>query len=251
MYSGLYSDLSTLLPAPETDSIIIWQVNLDALTGFIQHLEAVLSADERKRAYAFATPQLQQRFIGGRGILRLILSVCCTHAPESLEFIYGPYGKPYLTGLEAAWKFNVAHSNHIALIAVSRHTEIGIDVEIARPLTDLNALIDLIFSEQERNTCLAMNQQEQHAEFYRIWTYKEALIKASGEGLQVDLRELEIARDGTILRCPVKLQAYHAYRIHPLPINTPAALALAPGLAHWQCQELPVQALDHFFTHKL
>ena len=243
-----YPDLSELLPAPETNNISIWQIDLDAPTGFIHYLKAVLSADERKRAYSFATAQLQQRFITGRGILRLILGACCAKAPETLGFIYGPYGKPYLTGLEAAWKFNVAHSDHIALIAISRCVEVGIDVEIDRPLTDLSALIDLIFSKEERNTCLAMSQQEQQTEFYRVWTYKEALIKASGEGLQVNLQELEIARDGTVLRWPAKLQAYNRHRIHPLPINTPAALASGPGLARWQYQELPVQAIGNYLS---
>jgi len=247
-----YTEAGDLLPAPETDKIRVWQINLDELTGFTRHLEAILSADERKRAYAFATPLLQQRFIGGRGVLRLVLGACCGKAPENLEFIYGPYGKPYLAGAETDWKFNMAHSNHIALIAVSRYVEIGVDIEIDRPLTDLAALINLCFSEQERNACLAMTQEQQRTEFYRIWTYKEALLKASGKGLQMDLQELEIARDGTVLRWPTKLQAYSTYRVHPLPLlNVPAALAVGPGLTHWQCEELPLQALENFFTYPI
>lgn len=253
MYSSLqtYPEAVELLPAPEIDRMRVWQVDLDALTGFIHHLEAMLSANERRRAYSFATPQLQQRFIGGRGVLRLVLSACCGKSPESLEFVYGPYGKPYLTGADASWKFNLAHSNHIALIAVSRYVEIGVDVEIDRPLTDLAALIDLSFSEQERNACLAMPEQQQRAEFYRTWTCKEALLKASGQGLQVDLRELEIARDGTVLRWPTQLQAYSTYRVYSLSTNTPAALALGPELTHWQYEELPTQTLEHFFTHNV
>jgi 4'-phosphopantetheinyl transferase len=251
-HSGLtlMTEATELLPPPETGSVRVWQLNLDALSGFTTQLEAMLSPDERERAHAFATPQLRQRFIGGRGALRLILGACCAKAPEQLAFSYGPYGKPALTGSDAVWKFNLAHSQHMALIAVSRHIEIGVDIEIDRPLPDLAGLMALCFSKQQRNACLTLSRQQQLIEFYRTWTCKEALVKASGEGLQIDLPELEIAEDGTVLRWPAKLQAYSGYRVHPLPqLKIPAALALGPGLTDWQCEEFPLPALERWFEH--
>ncbi|MBD9358025.1 4'-phosphopantetheinyl transferase family protein [Methylomonas albis] len=165
-------------------------------------------------------------------------------------FTYGPYGKPALTGADAVWKFNMAHSQHIGLIAVSRDIEIGVDVEIDRPIPDLAGLIALCFSNQQRNACLTRSKPQQLLEFYRTWTCKEALLKASGEGLQIDLPDLEIGEDGTVLRWPAKLQAYSRYRVYPLPqIKIPAALALGPELTDWQCEEFPLHALERLFDH--
>ncbi|CAD6881376.1 hypothetical protein [Methylomonas albis] len=57
-HSGLPSttEAADFLPSPETGSVRVWQLNLDALSGFTDQLEAILSPDERERAHAFATP---------------------------------------------------------------------------------------------------------------------------------------------------------------------------------------------------
>lgn len=241
MREGIAAITDALGPAPKPGAVRVWQFDLDSLAQFAGHFASLLSPDERKRAAAFATAQLRHRFGVGRGVLRLVLGGYLGQPPESLEFAYGPCGKPGLAGPWAEWKFNLTHSGSIALMAVSPQAEVGVDVECHRPLADLAALADLCLSERERHSWRLLADAQKQAEFYRIWTFKESLLKASGEGLQVDLRSLEISAGGRVVRWPPRLEAYRAYRIQRLPLSAAdAALAVAPAVEEWRCGELPV-----------
>src|SRR5262245_954257 len=92
---------------------------------------AVLSDSEHDRALRFVRPRDRRRFVICRGALRAILGRLLDRAPRDVAFRTGPGGKPELdpkvdvTGAPLL-RFNVTHSDDLAMIAVSRGREVGI-----------------------------------------------------------------------------------------------------------------------------
>ena len=158
----------------------VWRVNLDAISPPFE----MLSADERSRADRFKFDQHRQRFIAGRGFLRSLLAHYLNTAPSTLEFHYGSYGKPFLK--DSPIQFNLAHSQHLALYAVTRDRAVGIDIEQVRVVDQLEGLVQRFFLPSE-----AQAIQSQPALFFQYWTCKEAFLKATGTGLS-KLKDLEI-----------------------------------------------------------
>ena len=157
--------------------------------------ERTLSADERERAGRFRFPQLQQRFVVGRGILRAILGRYLEVAPETLVFEYTAYGKPSLKMLpgQPHLHFNLSHSAGVALYAVTLNRAIGIDVETVDPALKHMQLAEHCFSPSERSALRALPPQDLALGFCTGWTRKEAYIKANGQGLSFPLDQFSVS----------------------------------------------------------
>ncbi|MBW4443242.1 MAG: 4'-phosphopantetheinyl transferase superfamily protein [Plectolyngbya sp. WJT66-NPBG17] len=199
------------LTLSESD-VHVWLVNLDA----IALLSEILSADERSRADRFKFDQHRQRFIAGRGFLRSLLARYLHTDPECLEFHYGSYGKPFLK--ESAIQFNLAHSQHLALYAVTRDRAIGIDIEQVRVVEQLEGLVQRFFLPSEARTI-----QAQPDLFFQYWTCKEAFLKATGTGLS-KLKDLEIDR-ACLKTIPVEARSQN-WKLQELSINDQFAGAI-------------------------
>src|SRR5687768_8689093 len=126
-------------PAP-TDLILadnevhVWRAQLELPLSQVQELRGTLTDDELDRANRFSLERDRQRFIAARGTLRSILSRYITIYPSHLRFHYNPYGKPFLIPEFSAslLNFNLAHSDSMALYAITRNIEIGVDIERVR-----------------------------------------------------------------------------------------------------------------------
>ena len=99
------------------------------------------TAEEAERAAKFATPVLRRRYLRAHAALRAILS-SVTGAP--LEFALHEKGKPYLVSAPEV-RFNLAHSHEMALVAVTRDVEIGVDIEQIRKLPEYAAIAQRFF----------------------------------------------------------------------------------------------------------
>lgn len=176
----------------------LWRAALDnpiRLAG----AEAVLSRDELLRARRFAFPEDQNRFIAAHGALRMILSLYLAEDPESLEFRNGPTGKPSLVQCFTDLRFNLSHSADLALIAVAREREVGVDVELVQRDMDMDPIIDHYFEPEEVWDLRIAPQTERISRFFDIWTRREACLKAEGAGLGFPPH---IERYGTQNFCP-------------------------------------------------
>jgi 4'-phosphopantetheinyl transferase len=165
----------------------IYAADLDRATAD----ENVLSEDELERAHAFRFERDRRRFVAGRTVLRRLLSGYLRCAPEEVEFLYGPYGKPSVR--EQGLSFNVAHSCACALFAFAPGFDVGIDVELAASSTDHEQIAERFFSPCEVATLRALHNDARPLAFLRCWTRKEAYIKARGEGLQLPLHGFDVA----------------------------------------------------------
>lgn len=165
-----------------------WQADLDVLPDF----ERFLSADEVARADRFRTGLLRQRFAAGRGLLRSLLGRYLHLDPASLQFSYGPSGKPMLSGAPRL-RFNLSNCEGLALVAIARDIEIGVDVERIRLVPEMEHIAAQFFAPNESATLMALSPDQREAAFFACWTRKEAIVKCLGEGLSHPLDSFEVS----------------------------------------------------------
>jgi 4'-phosphopantetheinyl transferase len=174
----------------------VWRIELDRCRAHSEALAAPLSAEERSYASRFLHEGDRTRYIATRGALRHILGGYVNSAPETIVFSYGARGKPELSEPRTSrLGFNVSHSRDIALCAVARTRQVGIDVEYLRPITDALDIAERFFSSGESAALRAIPLERQRSAFFACWTRKEAYVKALGEGLAVPLQSFEVAFD--------------------------------------------------------
>ena len=173
--------------------IHIWRANLNLLPNQIQSFGPIFSSDEWQRAQRFYFERDRIRFIAGRGILRTILSRYLALPPGQIEFCYGPHGKPSLTDIcgDQSLCFNLSHSADLALYAVTRDRQIGVDIEQVRPV-EADQLAQRFFSPREYAVINSLPLQQQQTAFFQLWTCKEASLKATGKGIS-GLEQCEIS----------------------------------------------------------
>jgi len=128
--------------------------------------------------------------------LRALLSayLCCTHA--DLLIGRAEHGKPFLirpSGLE----FNLSHSADALLVGLSRTLPLGVDIETLRRARPALALARRFFTANEAVALsLVEDGPPRQRAFLRLWSAKEAVVKALGRGLGFGLAQLEFAIDG-------------------------------------------------------
>jgi 4'-phosphopantetheinyl transferase len=177
------------------DAIEIVVTRLDVEPEAVRVLAPLLSDAERKRASRFAFDRDRRRFTVARARLRRLLSTRLGVRPEAVEFVYGAYGKPALARrfADSDLRFNVSHSDDIAVYAFAAGREIGIDVEAICAIGDADAIAARFFSNRENETYLALDPGDRPLGFFNCWTRKEAFIKALGDGLYHPLDRFDVS----------------------------------------------------------
>jgi 4'-phosphopantetheinyl transferase len=181
----------------------VWRVSLDRDAAELEHLDHLLSARERERAARFHFDHDRNRYLVAHRVLRRVLIEYLGCKPEGFDFHYGPEGKPSIPGADL--RFNLSHSGEVALIGLARGRELGVDVERFRPGVDDDAIARRFFSPFEVLAFQALPEHERGEAFFRIWTRKEAYVKARGGGLTVSLSSFDVSLDAGeahLLRAP-------------------------------------------------
>jgi 4'-phosphopantetheinyl transferase len=178
--------------APEVDqsAVHLWRVAFAAESDRLSVLDGVLSRDEMERVQRFRFERDRDRYVIGRGMLRVILSQYLRIAPADLRFEYGPQGKPMLAVDDSALCFNVSHSADCLLILVGQDRRLGVDVEELQPNPDQEDIAASLFSPAERSLLRSDPSTET---FLASWTLKEAWIKAIGGGLSLQLPAMDVS----------------------------------------------------------
>jgi 4'-phosphopantetheinyl transferase len=179
-------------PPLPPDEVHVWFVNLAVDTHTVAELMASLPWTEQERAISFRSVSARTQFVVTRTSLRSILSAYLDVSPLHLRFIHGPQGKPALAGQWNWLHFNVSHSHDVALIAVTRCGEVGVDVERIRPFANDMGMAERYFSPRETELLRALTGPERCEAFFHAWTRKEAFLKASGIGLSYGLERVEV-----------------------------------------------------------
>lgn len=169
--------------------IHLWQGSLDRsdLSPFL----ACLSPDETARMERFKMPFLRTRFAVARGTLRILAGDYLGVPPTDLVFRYGAQGKPELDGLH----FNISHSGDRLAAAFATDAPLGLDIEESSPRLHARDIAGRYFSPSERGELDTADDAEFLRRFYRLWTAKEAVMKATALGFALELSKIEIGLD--------------------------------------------------------
>ena len=153
-----------------------------------------LDEEERARACRFVSAGPRRGFALCRAALRALLCDELRCSNERLAFGATEHGKPFaiVQGLPARIGFNVSHSGKHGLIALAPEGRLGVDVEECVPHRNLDTLIETVFTPDERAELALIEGEDRHRAFFRLWTVKEALVKAEGTGLSLDPSLFEV-----------------------------------------------------------
>ena len=181
------------LPAPAAD-IACWWIDLAAAQEALVLAPAWLSAAERARAQRFGPDPLRRRWIAGRLALRQVLGAALDVEPAAVAIARGPRGRPFVEG--ADFDFNVTNTGQVGLIAVCaaprRGARIGVDIERRDRRVDAHRLGRRVLTGPERERIAPLDPDAHRQAFLRTWTCKEAMSKATGDGLAAPFRAIDV-----------------------------------------------------------
>lgn len=171
--------MAWIAPELEQGCIHVWTLEL-APAAVVE--PGLLSPDEIERALRYRHPSPRSRFIARRGALRRLLASYLGANAAGLRFGYGPQGKPHLPH-HPELKFNVSHARDCVVIAIAVDREVGVDIAAMECHGWWEEVARVALSPMERRGLAAVPPAERTAAFFRIWTRKEAYLKAEGSGL--------------------------------------------------------------------
>jgi 4'-phosphopantetheinyl transferase len=220
----------------------VWRARLELPAAGLCGLARILDADESARAARFVFDVHRDRFIARRGILRLILARYLGVMPAGITLESSEYGKPLLAGSHRTdLRFNLSHSQDVALYAMTRGRDLGVDVERIRPGLAEDSIAERFFAAGEVAALRALPQASQPAAFFDCWTRKEAFVKAKGMGLSLALDSFEVSLGDTgparLVRTspdPGEAARWSMVALHPAP-DYAAALVVAARSFELRC----------------
>lgn len=140
---------------------------------------SLMSSDKKARIEKYKSNVDKKRSIAGEMLARKMLAEMCSINPEDIVFKRHENGKPYADNAKA--EFNISHSGNYVICAVN-DSPVGADIEQIR---DLSVYPDKVFTDKERDYIFYTNddKNETNKRFFKIWTFKEAIIKLHGDAL--------------------------------------------------------------------
>lgn len=212
----------------------LWLVDLDGPgdAGGAVDPSRLLDPGEQARAERFHFVRDARRFTASHVALRRLLAGHIGGDPAALRFEAGTQGKPRLAQADGA-HFNLSHSGGWALVGLCPYTEIGVDIEVPRDMSDLVGLAGANFTPGEQAALQAEPDTLRLQAFLRCWTRKEACIKAIGSGLSVEPACFEAGIEAAARTTVVPFEG-RSHRVTvaslPLPVEALAAVAwVEPG----------------------
>ena len=172
-------------------SLKVWMIHVDG-DPVCRDAETVLSEAEQLRAGRFIKPLLARRYAAAHAALRRLLAVYLGLRPQDLRFGEFAGGKPVLLdgGSGTECHFNLSHSGPWALVGIAQGLSIGVDIEEVVSHKDVRLVAAEILGPSELSSFREVPPDQQAEALIRIWTAKEACLKALGTGLAIHPKRL-------------------------------------------------------------
>jgi 4'-phosphopantetheinyl transferase len=193
---GSKIDMTDIEITPLSESEVhVWLASLDRRQSELKFFESFLAEDEIDRASRFHFQKDRERFVTGRGLLRIMLSSYVGIPANEIIFTYGCHGKPGLRRQDSrpAVEFNLAHSAGTAIYAVTRDRPVGVDIESFQPDFPAEEVARNFFSSAELAALQGLPKLLRMEGFFKCWTRKEAFVKALGNGLSCPLSDFDVS----------------------------------------------------------
>ncbi len=221
-WPGRAVDLAQLAPPHRVVQVGWVDLTQPVSPALAERLAAGLDGAERTRLGSFRFPEDRDAFLIGRSLIRGLLSRLLGVRSAEVPVTVGPHGRPGLSpgAHPGGLSFNVSHTRGVLGFAVARSV-VGLDVERFRRDPDPLAIGRQVFSPEELAVLAALPPDAQRLRFRRLWTLKEAYLKARGTGLTLPAREVTCALD-----------------VHPEGVRLSFTDAVGDEPSRWQCVEL-------------
>lgn len=223
------------LEALREGTVHVWEGRLDVDSSVADAARALLSTREKARADRFVYARHRRRYTVAQAHLRRILGGLRGIHPARVRFRYGEHGKPLLTGGPV---FNQSHSSERVMIGVAADGRLGIDIEKIRTVRLMAEIARKNLAPDEAALFLRTPERDRQRMFFRIWTCKEAFLKALGVGLTEPLRSFSVDpsldRPSVLVRADERGEAPADWHVGSIPCSSGAEAAIAidrPGIA--------------------
>lgn len=154
--------------------------------------DSYLSENEKKRTEQFSNDIDAFLFAVRHNLLRLILSGYLKCNPSEIRFGANPFNKPFIAFPKTPLQFNISVTSNRFIATLSMRHPIGIDLELIIQIKDIDQLIADYFTKNESDWIYNHSGDETIPAFFSLWTKKEALVKAIGQGLSIPLNKFEV-----------------------------------------------------------
>jgi len=215
---------------PRFGKVDVWRARLALPPDELSRISSCLGDEERQRAARFHFERDRDRFLASRGLLRHLLASYLDTPPEAVHFGYAPQGKPFLLE-HPDLCFNLSHTADVMVVAVAAGRELGVDVEQVFSEAVMNQVSGTVLSHPERVVFEGLDLGERRDWFVRLWTRKEAYIKADGRGMSLPLDRIDVStRPGRVRLhgdSPDDWRLSHRWALRELMVAPGYAAALA------------------------
>jgi 4'-phosphopantetheinyl transferase len=169
--------------ASGASSAQLWYAWVGAHTGDVDRFSTkFLSEHERDHLNGYRIREAAERYVVTRSLVRAVLGERLGVEPRELRVSRTDTGKPVVS---QGVHFNLSHSGDLILLAMSDQRPVGVDVERKREVLKVGALTQRWLSEAERGELTRLHERGVDASdaFLRVWSLKEAQLKALGVGI--------------------------------------------------------------------
>lgn len=179
----------------EAGMIDIWVAEVDALEVEVEKYERLLSTSEAARSNRFHFARDRNRYVARHGVLRHLLAAYMRCKPEHIEIDSDSKGKPQVLNRapEIDLQFSMSHSSGLVVLAFGQSIRIGIDIEKIRAFPELRGVVGRNYTPAEIREIDSSPVSARLEVFFQLWARKEAILKASGDGLSLDLRCVNVS----------------------------------------------------------
>jgi len=174
------------VPALEAGEVQVWCARVDEAA--VKAAVGLLNEEERARMERMRLGIARHEFVVGRAMLRVLAGAAAACGPREVTIGVGEFGKPRVEGVE----FSVAHSHGLVVLALCREAAVGVDVEwVEREIEALEIARSSFAPGEIKRIEPAAEGADRAREFFAVWTRKEAIVKAHGQGLTIPLQSFE------------------------------------------------------------
>jgi 4'-phosphopantetheinyl transferase len=176
-----------------TDDVEVAWVDLDPGEAAVRELETLLSTSDRSRVARRATPALRRRAIVSIGARRRLAGHVLGVAPAAVQLQVAADGRRQATAPGAATvSLSVSDCDETGLVVVSAGHVVGCDVEDDHELPATDVFVAHVTTRAERRRLDGLRAEDRERALLRLWTRKEAYLKAIGAGIGTGLARVEV-----------------------------------------------------------
>lgn len=181
------SEKSGVFTPLDKDSIHLWSAQYNDLDLHLPFARDFLSQQEREKSSDFVKPADAKRYILRHGMLRYILGTYTNTQPELLPLVNGILGKPGFHPQSEFHdiSFSLSHADQVVFVGIVKNHSIGIDIVKTDPGYPFHDITEYLFTPMEKEFVQRIEPGQRYLMFFKIWALKEAIVKATGEGIRL------------------------------------------------------------------